>query len=615
MKIKTKIAIGIAFLFIVILSLVVVSGYSLYKLSNDSSAIIKDNYESVQYSKNMLNAIDEIKTLQAEKFLNPGKIFDDKKYTDNLAAFEKNLSAEEHDITEPGEGDFTSSLRTNSRVYFNSFAKIKHDSSFNQEVYSEQILPAYRTLKGLIIQVMDVNLQAMIRKNNQAQHTASQAIALMAIFGTLILILALTFSLNFPGYIANPIRELTEGIKQIAEKNYGQSLHFESNDEFGELAAAFNSMALKLNEYENTSLAKTLFEKKRIETIINNMRDAIIGLDENLEILFVNNEASKILGMHAMELTGKYAPDMAIINDLLRSLIKDIVDRVEGVKPVEKQKPMRIVVDGKEAFFNKDILDVKTVGEGEDAKLIGYVIILKDITQFYELDSAKTNFIATISHELKTPISSINMSIKLLEDTRIGDMNQEQHKLVDNVKEETGRILKITSELLDLAQVETGNLQLHYQDVNPIDIISFAYDALRFQAEQKNVKIEISTHGLLPKVKVDVEKTTWVMINLVANALRYSGEMGKILVEAQEKNGFVEFSVKDFGLGIDEKYRDKVFDKFFKVPGTDNSKSGTGLGLAISKEFIIAQGGRIWVESELGKGSRFIFALPIIKVG
>jgi len=610
MKIKTKIALGIAFLFIVILSLVVVSGYSLYKLSNDSSAIIKDNYESVQYSKNMLNAIDEIKSIQAQKFLNPGKTFDDKKYGDNLAAFEKNLSAEEHDITEPGEGDFASALRTNSAAYFNLFSKIRKDSSFSPEVYPAQILPAYQTVKGLITQVMDVNLQAMIRKNNQAQHTANQAIALMAIFGTLILILALTFSLNFPGYIANPIRELTEGIKQIAEKNYSQSLHFESNDEFGELAAAFNSMALKLNEYENTSLAETLFEKKRIETIINNMRDAIIGLDENLEILFVNNEASKMLGMHSLELTGKYAPDMAILNDLLRSLIKDIVDRVDGSKPVEKQKPMRIVVDGKEAFFNKDILDVKAEGGGDNAKLIGYVIILKDITQYYELDSAKTNFIATISHELKTPISSINMSIKLLEDTRIGDMNPEQHKLIDNVKDETGRILKITSELLDLAQVETGNLQLHYQDVNPVEIISFAYEALKFQAEQKNVKIEISTRGLLPKVKVDVEKTTWVMINLIANALRYSGEMGKILVDAQEKNGFVEFSVKDFGPGIDEKYRDKVFDKFFKVPGAENSKSGTGLGLAISKEFIIAQGGRIWVESELGKGSRFIFALP-----
>jgi NtrC-family two-component system sensor histidine kinase KinB len=206
------------------------------------------------------------------------------------------------------------------------------------------------------------------------------------------------------------------------------------------------------------------------------------------------------------------------------------------------------------------------------------------------------------------------MSIKLLEDSRVGEMNAEQHKLVDNVKEESARILKITSELLDLAQVETGNLQLHYMDVNPIDIIAFAYDALKFQAEQKNVKMEVNTHGLLPKVKVDVEKTTWVMINLMANALRYSAEMGRILIEAQEKNGFVEFSVKDFGPGIDEKYRDKIFDKFFKVPGSDTSKSGTGLGLAISKEFIIAQGGRIWVESEVGKGSKFIFALPVNKL-
>lgn len=198
-----------------------------------------------------------------------------------------------------------------------------------------------------------------------------------------------------------------------------------------------------------------------------------------------------------------------------------------------------------------------------------------------------------------------------MDDERIGLMNVEQKQLVEHIKDDCSRLLKITSELLDLAQVETGNLQLNFVKAAPLEIVNYALNAVRFQAEQKNIQLELISKENLPVVNADVEKTAWVLINFLSNALRYSSEKSKVQIEIQEKKQGIEFSVRDFGKGIDEQYQKRLFDRYFQVPTDGNNKSGSGLGLAISKDFIEAENGKIWVESEIGEGSRFCFFLPV----
>jgi signal transduction histidine kinase len=283
-------------------------------------------------------------------------------------------------------------------------------------------------------------------------------------------------------------------------------------------------------------------------------------------------------------------------NDLLRNLLNDNGSSV----------PLKIYADEKESYFSKEILNITA-----EEKAIGSVILLRNITQFKELDLAKTNFIATISHELKTPIASIKMSLKLLEDIRLGGLNNEQTKLINNIKEDTQRLLSITGELLDLAQVETGKMTLEKQMVAPRAIIDYANNALKVQAEQKHITVKINCPADLPKVNCDLEKTAWVMVNFLSNAIRYSPENSEILIQAEKTEDKIIFSITDYGKGIDPKYQSKVFDKFNKIPSEEIGKSGTGLGLAISKEFIESQHGKIGLESEVGKGSRFYFILPV----
>lgn len=257
-------------------------------------------------------------------------------------------------------------------------------------------------------------------------------------------------------------------------------------------------------------------------------------------------------------------------------------------------------------------LDDQSEGIVTSLKSAGQVYVLKNITKFKELDEAKTNFIATVSHELKTPLSSIKMSLKLLNDERVGNMNQEQLQLIGHIQEDSERLLKITGELLDLAQVETGNLQLNMVISDPMDIVNIAMDAVRFQAEQKDITLElIGANNQLPNVNADVQKTAWVLVNFLSNALRYSSIKSKITLEVKVDTSFIEFSVRDFGKGIKEQYQKKLFDRYYQVPTDGQNKSGSGLGLAISKDFIEAEKGRIWVESSLGEGSRFCFTLPI----
>jgi signal transduction histidine kinase len=272
------------------------------------------------------------------------------------------------------------------------------------------------------------------------------------------------------------------------------------------------------------------------------------------------------------------------------------------------KKELKIYADGKESYFNKDVLDVTN-----NAAVIGQVIVLRNITPFHELNEAKTNFIATVSHELKTPLSSIKMSARLLTDLRIGQLSGEQMELIQGITEDADRLLKITGELLNMSQVETGKIQLKLQSADPVAIVTQAIQAVQFQAQQKHVQIRTSVANSLPMIQADVEKTSWVLINFLTNAIKYSPEMSGVEVTAAKKGDKIEFLVKDHGNGIEEKYLPRIFDRYFKVPGS-HDHNGTGLGLSISKEFIEAQGGAIWVDSHLGEGSQFGFVLPLYDI-
>ena len=569
MKIKTKLNLGVGLLFVLIIILSLLSTFHIYSIKRDTQNILKANYETLEYSRNMLLALD--------------RIHDNK--SKSIVVFEANLEKQLANITEIGEDKATYKLRDD----FNQLRFHSVTDSLKYEIHQT------------IFQIMKLNMDAIKLKSDLAKRTSESANTWIIVIGTLCFLIAFNLLINLPNNIANPIKELTASIKEIANKNYSERVHFLDHNEYGDLARSFNTMAEKLQEYHSSNLYKLSFEKKRLETLINKMHDPIIGLDSQEIVVFVNDAALKIVGLKKEAVLGQSVATLAIQNDLIRSLIKNDASS-------QKILPIKIFADGKESYFEKELVNITITPTGEEQTIfIGEVIILRNITVFKELDFAKTNFIATVSHELKTPISSIKLSLLLLEKEATGAINDEQKQLIESIKEDSQRLLKITGELLDISQLETGNIHLNIEKSDPYQIVNYAIEAVKVQAEQKQISIQVDAEPNLPFVKADSEKTGWVLINFLTNAITYSSTQSQIIVKLQMEHDKVSFKVVDFGKGIDSRYKNKVFDKYFQIPGSN--KSGTGLGLAISKEFIEAQNGTIEVESELGFGSTFSISM------
>ena len=396
---------------------------------------------------------------------------------------------------------------------------------------------------------------------------------------------------------------LMDGIMEIANHNYEKRLDLAKYDEFEGVAKSFNRMAERLTEYRKSTLADIIQGKKYIEAIVNSITEPIIGLDRDRKILFANNEALTILNLKRENVIGKSASELSLRNDLLRRLVRELI------QPGEKKEPLKIYADNKESYFQVQYIPIRVLENGEAEVYVGDVILLKNITEFKELDSAKTTFISTISHELKTPISAIMMSLKLLEDARVGAMNDEQKALAESIKESSNRLLEITSELLKMTQVEAGKLQLNPKITKPIELIEYAIKANQVQADRFNCHIEVEYPEKISKLFVDSEKIAWVLTNLLSNAIHYTPENGRIIIGAHQQGHSVEIYVQDFGKGIDPRYHQSIFDRYFRVPGT--KVQGSGLGLAISKDFVEAHGGTLSVDSAVGKGSTFVIKFNV----
>ena len=559
LNVKNKIWLGTSFLFLLLLLTGGSGIYYMAKLKKEARNILVDNYESVAYCHNMQQQLSNLES-------------NDQKA---LGEFERSLKLQEANITEPSEGDVTNSLRQN-------FNRLKDTDTAKKTI---------QQINKDLQQILSLNMTAIQRKNNKAEKTADEALTLIVGLAAFVFIIAFTFLINFPSVVTKPIRALIEATRQIGAKNYEHRIHIDNKDEFGKLADSFNDMAGRLEYFESSNLNQMLFEKNRAEAVINSLKDASIGIDKNNIVLFANYQALQLLGLQAEAIVGHSVTDVSAVNELFRFLIS-----------TQSTSPFKIVVDSRENYFVKEMIEV--VQGGTNNK----VIVLKNITSFKELDEAKTNFIATISHELKTPLASSDFSLKLLEDERVSKLSAEQKELIGHLKEDNTRMLKILSELLNMSQVESGRIQLNIHAVDPLKIIQKAIDTVAGAARDKNITINIVSAKNFSTIKADEEKTTWVLNNFLTNAIKYSFNNADIEVSVKEKGGAIVFAVKDSGPGIADEYQPRLFERYFQVP--NSTEKGSGLGLAISKEFIEAQHGKIWVESVEGKGSSFFFQLP-----
>lgn len=566
MNVKTKLLLGVGALFLMIVALSAIGAIYINKSKRDTKNILVANYNSLIYSKNMIQALDDFDNPEAVK------------------EFEKNVDLEGKNLTEKGEKESWLALK-------NHFFEYKSEPSPENAV----------ALRNDIGEIMRQNMEAIQRKSDIAIATSENAYIWIIALGTFCFLVASSLLFNIPHSISNPISTLTKSIDEISKRNYSERINLPIGGEFGQLAGSFNIMAQKLEEYENSNLNREIINKKRVETLIENMHDPVIGLDDEGKIVFINQEALKVSGLVKTDVLGKTASNIAIDNDLIR----EILQREKS----SSTDSMKIYADDKESYFDLDVVPISFLETGKKNIInAGKVLILRNITRYKELEYAKTNFIATISHELKTPISAIKMGTQLLKNENFGDLNLQQQELVNSIEEDGQRLLDITGELLNMSQVESGNIKLNITDCSVKNLLNAAYTNNIKLAQNKSIKITLENKvEENATVTADFDKTVWVLNNFITNAIKHSFTDGEIILGAEKLGDRSRFFVKDFGNGIDEKFQNQIFDRYFQVPGSN--QNGTGLGLSICKSFIEKMNGEIGVDSTGAEGSRFWFLL------
>jgi two-component system, NtrC family, sensor histidine kinase KinB len=459
----------------------------------------------------------------------------------------------------------------------------------------------------MTLDLLERNRQDMLRLSQQSRELSAQYIKSVLMFSIIGIIAGISIGIWLTHIIVKPIEELTTAVSEIRKGNLDTSVNTNHPDEMGILAVEFNKMTERIKTYQQLNLEKLIEEKKRTEAILRSVGDGMIVIDPSYKIIMVNPTAERIFYLIPGISHGRDFRDV-IKSEALFNIIQGYIDKRTSAK-YQKMLPTFVWEYGREKkHYQVRVFPV----EREDSSRIAYVVLLEDVTKLKELDQLKSDFISIASHELRTPMTSIIMSLDLVSSGAAGPLNEDQLELLKAADEDARRMRILMTNLLDISRIETGRMEMDMLSVSPAKIIQDTYSSFNLPAESQKVQVIEKIDEKLPDVKADYNRILQVMTNLMGNALRYSPEGGKITLRTKCAGNFVQFSVCDTGPGIPKEYLKKIFLKFVQVDG-DPKRGGAGLGLALSYEIVKAHGGQIWAESELGEGSCFNFTLPILK--
>lgn len=606
-SLRTRITTGLLFLLGIIILISGVAVFYLTKLAGESDKLLEENYRSVRYVRMLTDSYQELPAIQSKYLSNLG--VDKDKYRQSKKEVLQYIDSLQQTSNDKTASAYIDSLNINFIKYVSRFDEILEDTTIelpNMDVYFGDLRTYMLPVRENINEIRRINQNQIFERNDFIQRSTEEALLYMAIIGGFCVLITVGFIFYFPVYLTKPLHELYLALEEMSNKNYTKRLHVGSTDEFARLATSFNKMSIKIAEFENLNLEKLLIEKKRTETIIEHLQDGIIGVSAQNKIIFINQVAEILLDMSSEEAVDIYIPDLLVNNDVLYHVMVDLMDIEKG--QLFAEKTIKVPSADRDLFFSRQVMSLP-----ETEELSGLIILLKNVTKFTEMDAAKTHFIATISHELKTPLAATRLSLGLLRDKRLGELNEDQADLIGDIEQATERLFALTGEILQLSQIESGKIKVNLQPIEVNNLVNYVLQAIKVAAEQKFLNVEADIAPNLPVFFADTDKIKWVVINFLTNAIQYAPQKSEVKLSIYPDNKGVIFSVNDKGKGISEMYHLKVFEKYFQVPDSEGQvdKKGSGLGLAICREFIEAHKGEIWVESQVGKGSTFFFWLPL----
>jgi signal transduction histidine kinase len=573
-------------------------------LSAAANAILEDNYRSVLAAQRMQDALEALDRAALVQLAGHGPLNSDAVDRD-LERFATQLAVQNGNVTEPGEQDASADLSGHWDAYrarFGEFRALAPPAAAT--FYFEKLAPEFRAVHTGTERILALNQDAMLRKSDAARERAvrSQTVMIAAV------ILAVLFGLAtwsvLTERLMRPVLALRTAADRIGSGDFGARVAVTGKDEFAQLATTFNSMADRLDRYRRSSLGELLLAQQAAQAAIDSLPDTVIVFDAAGEVLIVNGAGEMLLGIAA---GSGSAAALQNIQPTLRALIDQARSHVLSGKgayvPRGFEDAARIPSssDGDQYYLAR-----ATPVYSEQGHIAGATVILQDVTRLHRFDELKNDLVATVAHEFRTPLTSLRMAIHLCLEQIAGPLNEKQSDLLYAARDDCERLQRIVDELLDLARLQGGRMELHRRRVPVRSLVEAAVDAQRAFAANQHIELKTEVAPAMPEIDIDADRIELVFANLLTNAIRHSPVGAAVQVRGVAVDSVVRFEVIDHGPGIAPDQREAIFEKFAQ----GERRGGAGLGLSIAREIVTAHGGTIGVDSEVGRGSTFWFTIP-----
>jgi signal transduction histidine kinase/HAMP domain-containing protein len=596
----------VALLFLSVLSLVSVSS-----IGGSAQKIMRDNYRSVLATQRMKEAIERMDSSalfviagQREKGVLQAAV--------SRQRFAAELRIEQDNITEQGEAAAADSLQKRWERYQRSFDELlkRADLESMRAQYFGTLELEFIAVKETADQILGMNQDAMVRKSERAQRAAEHLSQLAASAAVAAFLLGILASSILTARLLRPLSHLSQAAHRIGEGDLDARAEVKGRDELSRLAADFNTMAGHLRRYRKSSLGELLQAQQAAQAAIDSIPDPVIIFDAEGGVLNVNKVAESLL--HT-ELTSGATEPLSHVEPAVREVLYRMRAHVLSGKGAYAPKDFSEAVPVQEAEGERYLLPRATPVHSEQGVVQGATVILQDVTRLRRFDELKNDLVATVAHEFRTPLTSLRMAVHLCLEGVVGPVTAKQAELLHAAREDCVRLQGIIDDLLDLARLQAGRLEMRQVALSVLDVVKAAVAEQQSAALHKGVNLALEVSPRAPETVVaDPERLALVFGNLISNAIRHTPEAGRVIVRVREAGAHARFEVQDSGEGIAKEYQRDIFSKFFRIPGATGGSAG--LGLSIAKEIVEAHGGDIGVASQPGQGSTFYFTLPLAKL-
>lgn len=608
---RQKLSIGFGGLLAILL---LVSGLGIAVLTQYRGALDKffyENWRSVEYGQNMVDDLEKLDDIakplassndQSSKAIAQAASLS----TGPLADFDSNCNAENGNITLEGEQSIAAELTRLWKGASSDSYRDTYQRLLDPKITDDGRAVAYANLqhisgllKGRAQAVIKLNLDNMKPIDGRAKKMADNATRMMVLLAVAGIALAVVFTLLVGRSMLRPLTTVIKSIREIEQGNLDLVVNVKSRDELHQLAEAFNSMAAKLREFRRTDRAKLVRTQRTTQLAVNSLPDAIAIINPEGVIELSNDAAQKLFNLQ---------PDTPITQanePRLATIYRAAVEELRPSHPKGYEGAIEVYDQGGQLkFFLPRAIPICDA----EKRLLGVTLVLADVTNLRRLDEMKSGLLSVVSHELKTPLTSIRFAAHLLLEEQIGPLNPKQTELLIAARDDSQRLQTIIDDLLDIGRLESGRVKLDLRRQSAEQLIDAAVQPLRPAFADRGISLEINVPSETPTVLADAVRIDHVFTNLLTNAMKFTAAGGSVRIFTETESDQVRFVVQDTGVGIESQHLPRIFERFFRVP-MSSQPAGAGLGLAIAKEIVDAHGGVISVQSQLGEGSRFSFTL------